>query len=388
MNSHRFDRRRVLASMAAAIALPLDAIASATPEASARPVTFPHDDGPHAQPIEWWYYTGHLFAAGGDRYGFEFVVFKGKQRNIGAYASHFAITDNARGRFRYDQKIDLSPPDADVERDTGFSFDLGDWHMSGADGKDQLRAETVGYAVDLTLTSQKPPALHGDAGYIDYGEHGFTYYYSRTRIEIAGTLTVDGIDESVTGQAWFDHQWGDFTFYQEGGWDWYSVQLDDGTELMLYLIRDSNRELFAIDGSWVEADGTVTVLHQRDFTLTPAGTWTSPATGATYPSGWTVELPAVDLHVELTPSMPDQELDTTVTTKVIYWEGEVTVSGTRSATLATGLGYVELTGYAEANSDGAFVGADGGPPTRQIADVYESRIAVPTQSAAIRFNVP
>ena len=273
-------------------------------------------------------------------------MFKGKQGDIGAYASHVAIADNLRGTFHYDQRIALSPLDADAERDTGFSFDLGDWHMSGVDGTDHLQAETAGYAFDLALAARKPPALHGDAGYIAYGDRGFTYYYSRTRIDVTGTLTVDGTPEPVTGEAWFDHQWGDFATFRKGGWDWYSIQLDDDTELMLYVIRDPDGETFAVDGSWIEADGTVTVLHQRDFTVTPAGTWTSPATGATYPSGWTVELPAVGLYLELTPSMPDQELDTTATTKVIYWEGEVTIIGTRAAASLTGLGYVELTGYA------------------------------------------
>ena len=203
-----------------------------------------------------------------------------------------------------------------------------------------------GYAIDLALESTKPAVLHDGDGYIAYGDGTASYYYSRTRLAVTGTLTVDGERQAVTGEAWMDHQWGDFETFEEGGWDWFALQFDDQTELMLYLIRDETGRVVLVDGSLVAADGTLTILDRDDFTLRETASWTSPHTGVTYPAGWTITLPAEDLVVDLTPTLADQELDTTATTGVIYWEGEVLVDARRAGQPLTGLGYVELTGYA------------------------------------------
>jgi predicted secreted hydrolase len=311
------------------------------------PVELPRDDSPHDVSLEWWYYTGHLVTQSGERYGFEFVVFKGYRGTILGYASHFAVTDRDRGRFTYDQRVALvpkTPPAAE-----GFDLRVSDWEMRGADGNDRLTAAMTNYAIDLGLTSQKPAVLHDGDGYIDYGSGQASYYYSRTRMTVAGSLTVDGRPHVVTGEAWFDHQWGNFSTYQ-GGWDWYALQLDNDTELMLYIIRGPDGDALIVDGSYVAADGSLTVLDRRDFTVTPTGSWTSPHSGAVYPSGWSIEYPAGQLSLELGPSLADQELDTTASTNVIYWEGEVTVSGTQAGQPRGGLGYVELTGYARDGS--------------------------------------
>ena len=333
----------VLSSAGGAVAQEASPAAVASPAIA--PVVFPRDDGPHDQPVEWWYYTGHLFTDDGDRYGFEYVVFKARERGFLGYASHFAVTDNTQGTFQYDQRQALAPPDANAPSETGFDLAVGDWTMRGVDGDDQLVAAMPGYGIDLTLTAEKPPAIHDGDGFIDFGDGQFTYYYSRTRIAVEGTLTVDGVAQPVTGLAWFDHQWGDFFGVVGSGWDWYSLQLDDETELMLYVVRALDGSPLWVRGSFVAPDGAVTDLASDQFTITPAGSWTSPTTGIAYPSGWTVDLPEPELSVTLTPSLPDQELDTTETTRVIYWEGEVVVAGTRADEPIAGLGYVELTGY-------------------------------------------
>ena len=307
------------------------------------PVELPRDDGPHDARLEWWYYTGHLLTDDGERYGFEYVVFKGYRGDILGYASHFAITDNAQDRFAYDQRLGIVPESPPVAK--GFDLQVSEWRMSGANGNDRLSAAMAGYAIDLTLQSQKPAVLHDGDGYIDYGSGEASYYYSRTRLSVDGELVVDGQSLPVTGEAWFDHQWGDFSTY-EGGWDWYALQLADDTELMLYVIRAPDGSPLIVDGSFVADDGSLTVLDREDVALTATGSWTSPRSGATYPSGWRIELPSQELTLDVTPSLLDQELDTTQTTGVIYWEGEVTVTGTHAGQLVGGLGYVELTGYA------------------------------------------
>ncbi len=151
----------------------------------------------------------------------------------------------------------------------------------------------------------------------------------------------------VTGDAWMDHQWGYFTTFDGAGWDWYAFQLSDGTDVMLYVVPGVGDSPAYLDGSIVGPSGELTVLEAEDFTITPTGTWTSPESGIEYPSGWQVDVPRVDLSLTVMPTIVDQEMDTSATTGVIYWEGEVEISGSHADSPVTGLGYVELTGYGE-----------------------------------------
>lgn len=316
-----------------------------TPSASDAPipVVFPRDEAPHQAATEWWYYTGHLFTEDDRRYGFEQVVFKVTVGGITGFLSHFAITDNARGRFAYDERsanpLGVSKPGP------GFDLTLGDWSMRGVNGLDHLAATLPGYATSLTLTADKPAVLHGGDGFIVYAPGIASYYYSRTRMGVEGTLTVDGAELAVTGSAWMDHQWGDFGQLLEGGWDWFAVNLDDGTDVMLYVLRDAENTPVLHGGTVVEPDGMVRDLEDREIDVTATATWTSPDTGTVYPAAWDVRLPRFGYELALTPAMPQQELDTRRTTRVVYWEGEVTVEGTADGQSIAGLGYVELTGY-------------------------------------------
>jgi predicted secreted hydrolase len=309
-----------------------------------RPVAFPRDDGPHDSGIEWWYFTGHLLTADGDRYGFEYVVFRARTGKLEGYVSHFAVTDSARARFCFDQRI-LGAPGISGDA-APLDLDLDGWTMRGGDGDFALAAAMPEYELRLEAATTKPAALHDGDGYIDYGNGTASYYYSWTRLDIAGELRVGVGWEPVTGSAWMDHQWGDFATYQDGGWDWFALQLDDGTDVMLYLIRGPEGAPLRVDGSVVGPDGELTVLGDDEFSVTAQGAWRSAATGTTYPSGWELAIPQLALTLSVEPTLLDQELDTRATTGVIYWEGEVRVEGLRSGRPVGGLGYVELTGYA------------------------------------------
>lgn len=328
-----------------ALSAPLSSVTANADDAPI-PVTLPLDDGPHDALIEWWYYTGHLFTDPGDRYGFEFVVFKLDSGTLLGYASHFAITDNTLREFAYDQRLSLGPQPTPAVSSPGFELAVGGWSMSGAEGHDQLQASMDGYAIGLQLEPVKRPILHDGDGFFDYGGGQGSYYYSRTRIEVTGELTVGDQSIPVTGDAWFDHQWGNFTLFEDGGWDWFALQLDDRSEIMLYLITDMDGATLMAEGSLISPDGTLTSLHRNEFVIEPSGAWTSDMTGITYPSGWNIEIAFAGIVLELNPALLNQELDTTATTRVIYWEGEVTVEGTKADEPIAGLGYVELTGYA------------------------------------------
>lgn len=333
--------------VAMTIALPAGVAVPAVAQESHVPIAFPRDDGPHDEMIEWWYYTGHLSTGSGDRYGFQMVVFKGQRDDLLGYAAHVAIVDAARGTFVYDERLVIGDSVATPVPGGGFDLQLGTWRMSGANGNDRLVGDVPGYAFALQTRSVKPPVLHQGDGYVEYGPDQYSYYYSRTRMETTGTLEIDGEALPVTGEVWMDHQWGDFTTWDGGGWDWFSLQLDDGSELMLYVIHALDGSLRYVDGSLVAADGSVELLRTGDFTVTPTASWRSPTTGILYPSGWSVEVPAHALVVSVVPVLPDQELDTTRSTGQVYWEGQVTLEGRRDGEPVGGLGYVELTGYAE-----------------------------------------
>ncbi len=348
------------------------------------PVVLPRDDGPHDRLSEWWYYTGHLdgVAADGAKHqlGFEYVIFRAERGGFPtAWASHVAITDETGERFLYAQRlevgeqVDRSPRDA-AGTPSGFdlslsgldptdatTFDRPAWTMTGAGGTDRLVATLApaeaaaagipgGLALDLGLEATKPAALHDRDGWIDFGPAGSSYYYSRTAMDATGTVTLGDREHAVDGQAWFDHQWGEFISVGGGGWDWFAVNLDDGSDVTLSLVRDADGSYPLIYGTIVDADGATHHLGRDDFSVEVTDRWVSPATGADYPAGWTIAIPSADLHIELSPTVAAQELDTRTTTGVVYWEGSQVVVGTRAGVPLGGKGYVELTGYAPSGS--------------------------------------
>ena len=201
-------------------------------------------------------------------------------------------------------------------------------------------------ALDLRLTPLRQPVLNGDAGLSRKSSSidSASYYYSVTRLQTEGSLSVAGKDYVVSGLSWLDREWSTSALAADQvGWDWFALQLSDGTDLMLYNIRKQ-------DGSADESSsGTITLIDNRssrlypsDFEIEVRDTWTSPK-GGTYPSRWTVRLPSRDLELDIVPVIADQELFTMVR----YWEGAVDVSGRHDDRPVSGRGYVELTGYAQ-----------------------------------------
>ena len=338
------------------------------------PVVLPRDDGPHDRLTEWWYYTGHLRSEDGGRFGFEYVIFRAERGGFPVtWASHLALTDENGGRFHYAQRNEIGPQVDRSPREggepTGFAFtvtgfDIADptrlpgtpWTMEGSLGTDTLSATAAGeevfgdpvstFGLDLRLREIKPPALHDRDGYIDFGPAGGSYYYSRTAMDATGTLTLGAETLAVTGDAWFDHQWGDFISVGAGGWDWFAVNLEDGTDLTVSLVRAADGTYPLVYGTLVDAQGRTRHVGEEDLTVAVTDEWTSPDTGATYPAGWTITVPGEELEVRLSPTVPQQELDTRATTGVVYWEGSQRVAATRAGSPLGGLAYVELTGYA------------------------------------------
>jgi predicted secreted hydrolase len=220
-----------------------------------------------------------------------------------------------------------------------------------ADGSIVLRAQSPEYEIDLRLRSRKPPAIHGERGVSIKGAgvgHA-SHYYSLTRLEVEGTIRDGKQRMECEGLAWMDHEFGSALLREDQkGWDWFSIQLDDDTELMLYQIRTTAGEPdVTSSGSFITESGDVILLRNQDFSIRPVDRWTSPRSGATYPMGWRIEVPSLGVRLDVRETLREQELITDRSTGVTYWEGAVDVSGRSGANAVRGRGYVEMTGYAD-----------------------------------------
>ncbi len=325
---------------------PIGAIAPAArkpaPIAVPDRVSLPRDETVHDDLTEWWYYTGHLTAEA-RQYGFELVVFQAHRGdNPAGYAAHFAITDHDRRGFFYDQRVAVG----DLPRPAhGFDLRVRDWRMWGEGPVDHLIAASGAYAIDLTVRAEKPAAIHRGRGVVGLGAGGDSFYYSYTRMAVSGTVGDHGRTAQAAGSAWMDHEWGNFVVGGPVGWQWFGVQLDDGRELMAWLVRGTGGVTTPY-GTWVDRNGTASDLVPGDVAVTELGRWTSAGTGVTYPSGWSLRVGSRALDLTIAPVLRDQELDVTASTGEPYWEGEAMAQGSESGSPVTGKAYVELTGYA------------------------------------------
>jgi predicted secreted hydrolase len=314
---------------------------------------FPRDHFDHPGfRTEWWYYTGNARAADGRRFGFELVFFRqgerrGESENPSVwrvddlYLAHLAWTDIDGRRFRYYRRLNRAGPGvAGASEEEGRIWN-GNWEARWQlpEGAQTLTAIADDLRLALRLTPTTPPVIHGENGISVKSEAAgaASHYVSFPRLTVQGTL--NGV--AVTGTAWMDHEW--FSHQLEPGqrgWDWFSVQMDDGTELMLFQLRRMDG---AIDphssGTYVARDGRATHLARSDFELTPEEWWTSRKTGARYPIRWRIRAPSLRIDLVCAAALDAQELAGEKESPG-YWEGAVVYTGSR-----TGVGYLEMTGY-------------------------------------------
>jgi predicted secreted hydrolase len=316
---------------------------------AAAPLSFPRDHGAHPDAtIEWWYWTGHLTGTGGAEYGFQLTFFRLRDLHL----AHFAWTDVARRSFRYAEKVHLALPGIAGASPDGLDVFNEDWSAREGDGggvRLRAAAKEIG-DLALVLRPERPPVLHGPGGISrkGAGPNEFSHYVSITRLAASGTLRRDGRSEPLTGTAWFDHEWGPGAMPADAaGWDWFALQLSDGSDLMLYRMRgaDGTATPFS-SGTFVPREGAPVPISWSDVRLAPRSAWTSPRTRARYPSVWSLSVPSIGLETTITPLVADQELVTEKSTGVTYWEGACRVAGTKGGRSIDGRAYVEMTGYA------------------------------------------
>ena len=355
-----------------------------------RPLEFPHDQGPHPDfRQEWWYLTGNLDSATGERFGFELTIFRfalaaamppapaspsataaASAASAGrsawstrqVYLGHFAITDVARHQFRFAERLARGALGLAGAQAEPFRVWVGNWRIGESPaihaaspgsmpGESSWRvgADEPGYVLSLTARPLMPPVLNGQDGLSrKSAEPGnATYYYSIPRVAVEGTIVRDGRPLQVHGLAWLDREWGSGSLGpRESGWDWFGLQLGDGSCIMFYSLRDRDgAENPYSAGTWVGPHGQTRPLARNDVQIQVLDHWVDRR-GARYPSRWRLQVPSLGLDLRVHPVLPDQEL----TTSPRYWEGAVDVTGTRSGRPVGGRGYVELVGYGGATA--------------------------------------
>ncbi|WP_225410410.1 lipocalin-like domain-containing protein [Stigmatella hybrida] len=326
-----------------------------------RPFHFPEDHGPHEEfRTEWWYWTGNLQTADGRAFGYQLTLFRNalaptapeRASEWGTrqfYMGHFALSDIHAQRFHVFERFNRAALGLAGAQTQPFRVWLEDWEVRAVkDGALPMRlvAAAQGVGLSLELEEGKPPVLQGNQGLSQKGGgEGSSYYYSLTRMPSRGTVTVEGQTHAVTGASWMDREWSTVGLdASQIGWDWFALQLSDSTELMYYQLRQRDGVVAPRSaGSFVPPQGAAVQLKREDVRLEVRGTWKSPRSGVTYPSRWHLAVPSQQLELDILPAQADQELPVVV----LYWEGAVTLTGTRAGQPVTGRGYVELTGYGD-----------------------------------------
>ncbi len=323
-----------------------------------RTFQFPQDHGAHPGfRSEWWYFTGNLETAQMRRFGFQLVFFRNALkpgsvdgesawRSKQIWMAHFALTDAQSGRFHAYERFSRGAIGLAGARPEPFEVWLDDWSVMQQGDQWVLHAAEKGLSLTLSLVPLRQPVLQGNAGLSQKSAAAgnASYYYSIPRIRAEGEVVVGDQTHRVTGAAWLDREWSTSALGEDqAGWDWFSIQLEDGSDLMFYQLRgkDGTPDPYS-SGSLLLPNGELIRLGSEDVKLQPLGYWDSPK-GGRYPVRWRLQIPSQGLDLEVTPVLENQELDLLVR----YWEGAMDVSGTRTGKAVRGRGYLELAGYSE-----------------------------------------
>lgn len=332
---------------------------------------------------EWWYYTGHCKTESGREFGFELVFFKRRtdRDKLGVvpmavlanpmYFAHFAISDITRQKFRYEHLRSFDKP-LDVPvlmSERACDVKLGQWSLHEIAGRHILHGTLEdGFVFDAFLEPAKPLVLNGEDGSgIAKKGGGASNHFSYTRMKVTGQMLENGRTELFSGTAWMDREFGS---WEHGDWDWFSIQFDDDTELMLYQFRTATGEMNGEStGTYVMADGTCRYLKRSEFEIEQLASWVSPRTRAEYPSLWQIRVPSLDIDITVKPLIDDQELDTRGSTMIVYWEGACDVKGTKAGKTTTGRAYVELVGYDKSHMQAGIGDFLFGGAMRKVLDI-------------------
>jgi len=355
-------RESLLALLALSARLPAEAQSLGV---QPRPLSFPADFGAHPDTrIEWWYLTGALSPTQSDSskpsYGFQLTFFRVRtavsEQHPSRFAAkqllmaHAALTDLKAGRLRHDQQVarmgfglaEAAEQDTDVK--------LHGWRLLRHAGTGSYRAELhsqrANFALALELNTTQALLLQGQQGYSRKGPDldAASHYYSQPQLAVQGLLTLDGRSQQVQGKAWLDHEWSNHLLGKEAvGWDWAGINLHDGSALTVFRLRRADGSVSWAGGSYRAPAQAARIFSPSEVRMVPGRIWPSARTGGRYPMAWHIITPVGAF--ELRSLLDDQELDARGSTATVYWEGLSELLDARGSRV--GLGYLEMTGYAE-----------------------------------------
>lgn len=328
---------------------------------------FPRDHGKHEEfQTEWWYYTGNLRSTEGREFGYQLTFFRNallsdQPARVSrwafreGYVAHFTITDVAHERFYYDQRMSRGALQLAFAANESLAVHIGDWSATSAGSSLRLQAQSEFGSAALNLKPNIKPVLHGQNGFVQKGEQAgeASFYYSQPRLQTSGLIVIGADSFRVAGLSWMDHEFFSSPKSSEvAGWDWFSLQLSDSSAIMLYRLCHANGALSPFSaGTLIAANGSARTIPFKTFEAKPERWWRSATTGALYPLAWKIKVEDYELHV--TAAVDEQELDSRLTTGVIYWEGFIKVTGTKRKQPLSGVGYLEMTGYAPRRANNA-----------------------------------
>jgi predicted secreted hydrolase len=334
--------------------------------------SFPKDYGPHRDyKSEWWYFTGHLTTTDQPprHFGYQFTLFRLgiTRRPVGnhsqwqsgdALLAHAALTDLDHAKHFFADSFTREAPFLGQTQPipkkplawlVGPAGSSGTWAVNWDESGFSFNAQTPDFAFELKTHPLKPLVYQGPEGLSRKTSDGSaaSLYYSFTRLATAGTVTLPGASAStVIGQSWMDKEFGSGQLgAQQVGWDWFSLQLNDGREIMLYLLRNKDNQVDYAHGTLIDSSGHARYLKANQFSVQTTAHWESPLTHSHYPAAWTIQLTEPPMSLEVKPEVQDQENRGQRLPDVAYWEGAVQVKDSQGHPL--GVGYVELTGYSQ-----------------------------------------
>ncbi|TYP93888.1 putative secreted hydrolase [Fodinibius salinus] len=367
------DKEEIRASVSVAEAMNSGGMEGYKRVTGPREFIFPDDHGAHpGYKTEWWYYTGNVFTESGRQFGYQFTIFRNQLtpptdvanrskapsnwNTNQLYLGHLAISDVENEDHIFEERysrgaVGLAGAEADPYRIWIENWEIK--RMDSTNSGDQNFAVHIkakmqsGAAIDLNITPAKPLVLQGDKGYDRKGTDAgnASYYFSFTRMKTEGMITKNEKQFRVSGTSWMDHEWSTSALgNRQEGWDWFSIQLSNGYDLMYYQLRNKDGSISKFTtGSLIGPDGQKTTIGPDDVNIEVLDKWKSPHSKSVYPAKWTMNIPKANLFLDLQTSFPDQVMDVSVR----YYEGTISISGTMNEKDIGGTGFIEMTGYEE-----------------------------------------
>lgn len=315
-------------------------------------LSFPKDHFPHSGfRTEWWYYTGHIDDNTGDKFGFQFTIFKVEPGPPGVpnrppvlYLLHSAVTDLTGKTFLFSEILQREFPGTAGFNPADSSLNVEGSKLKITENRHILSSSSSDFSFSFDLKSALLPVLHGKGGYSPKSNEpgNASHYYSVVGLQGTGTLTINKKQVPVKSvSAWMDHEFSSNALSPfQSGWDWVTLSLDNGWKVMAFQVRGNPQ---FVSGSLISPDGKLTELDQKTISFHPGRTWTSEKSKGVYPVEW--EIKSGENKFKISPWIDNQEL-VMKETGVTYWEGAISVKGELNGKPVTGKGYLEMTGYA------------------------------------------